>query len=243
MTKKQKIISGIILIIFLFTSLLMILPPPSSQSSSQLLLKEHLKTNKNEFVNEIKNLTTEKENIEFFSFFCPHCYDFEYKYGIVPEIKNNNISLNQYHVDFMTENSNVFTHAWSIAIVLKKENNLFNIEQVKERLFNLAQDLNGNGLKIKNVNELYDLVFKDLIDLVAFETTSKSEDVKALILKQEKLLELLEVRSVPSFFQINPKSENEIKIEHINTSKYHEKGINTVKEFREEIVKDFKKMN
>lgn len=234
MTKTQKIISIIILMVFILSSLFAILPNNFSNNI------ENIKNKKYDNVEEIKQLVLEKENIEFFSFFCPHCYDFEYKYGIVPEIKNNNIQLNQYHVDFLTSNSNVFTEAWSVAMILKAKNNLFNLEEVKARLFNLAQNPNGNGLKIYNVNELYDLVFKDLIDWVSFETLFKSEEVQKLTLKQKMLSNLLKIRSVPSFFQINSNLENDIRINHIDTSKYHENGVKTVKEFREQIIKDLK---
>lgn len=104
----------------------------------------------------------------------------------------------------------------------------------------MAQNPNGNGLKIYNVNELYDLVFKDLIDWVSFETLFKSEEVQKLTLKQKMLFNLLKIRSVPSFFQINSNLENDIRINHIDISKYHENGVKTVKEFREQIIKDLK---
>lgn len=235
MTKFQKFVSAIILIIFALSSLLMFLPSNSNTNQSQSLKEYNFE--------EVKKLIPEKENVEFFSFFCPHCYDFEYKYGIVPEIKNNNISLNQYHVDFMTPNSNIYTHAWAIALNLKKENNLFNIEQVKQNLFNLAQNPNGEGLKISNINELYNLAFKDLIDLVSFETMSKSEEVKKIISKQEDLIYALSIKGVPSFFVIDPKLEDHKMINYIDTTKYQEKGIKTVKEFREQIIKDLKTFN
>lgn len=104
----------------------------------------------------------------------------------------------------------------------------------------MAQNPNSNGLKIYNVNELYDLVFKDLIDLVSFETLFKSEEVQKLTLKQKMLSNLLKIRSVPSFFQIKSNLENDIRINHIDTSKYHENGVKSVKEFREQIIKDLK---
>lgn len=235
MTKFQKFVSAVILIIFVLSSLIMFLPSDSNTNQSQSLKDYNFE--------EVKKLISEKENIELFSFFCPHCYDFEYKYGIVSEIKNNNISLNQYHVDFMTPNSNIYTHAWAIALNLKKENNLFNIEQVKQNLFNLAQNPNGEGLKISNINELYNLAFKDFTDLVSFETMSKSEKTKKLISKQEDLVYALSVRGVPTFFVVNPMLEENKVVQYADTSKYQEKGIKTVKDFREQLIKDLKSFN
>lgn len=46
----------------------------------------------------------QKEVVEFFSFYCPHCYDFQYKYKIPEQIDAKlpeGTKVVQYHVDFM----------------------------------------------------------------------------------------------------------------------------------------------
>ena len=48
--------------------------------------------------------SAQKEVLEFFSFYCPHCYDFELNYKIPSQIKANlpeGTKLVQYHVNFL----------------------------------------------------------------------------------------------------------------------------------------------
>ncbi|HDL4619063.1 TPA: thiol:disulfide interchange protein, partial [Mannheimia haemolytica] len=54
-----------------------------------------------EYIEVRKAPSAQKEVVEFFSFYCPHCYDFELSYKIPSQIKEklpSDSKLVQYHV-------------------------------------------------------------------------------------------------------------------------------------------------
>lgn len=60
--------------------------------------------------------SAQKEVLEFFSFYCPHCYDFELNYKIPSKVKAGlpeGAVLKQYHVDFLGRQSTELTRAWA----------------------------------------------------------------------------------------------------------------------------------
>ena len=62
--------------------------------------------------------TAQPEVIEFFSFYCPHCYAFETQYHIpqkIAEALPEDTSFKQYHVDFLGRQSENLTRAWALA--------------------------------------------------------------------------------------------------------------------------------
>lgn len=75
--------------------------------------------------------SVQPEVIEFFSFGCIHCFNFEKTYQIPQQIKADlpkDVTFKQYHVDWMGED---IVRAWSLAILLGIE------EKVKMPLFEL----------------------------------------------------------------------------------------------------------
>ena len=80
--------------------------------------------------------SAQKEVLEFFSFYCPHCYDFELNYKIPAQIKANlpeGTKLVQYHVNFLGRQSENLTRAWAFAMAQGVE------DKVKTSLFEGAQ--------------------------------------------------------------------------------------------------------
>ena len=63
--------------------------------------------------------------VEFFSFFCPHCYDFERTYRINQALMDGlpkDVKLTRYHVDFLGGDFGpIVTHAWAVAMALGVE--------------------------------------------------------------------------------------------------------------------------
>ncbi|AHG59965.1 DsbA family protein [Buchnera aphidicola] len=77
------------------------------------------KTNKKEYTIKNKNITNIPNITEFFSFFCPYCYELKKKYNIKKLIKkkiNKNIKIKTYHVNFLGGKfSHILTKSWIIA--------------------------------------------------------------------------------------------------------------------------------
>ena len=80
--------------------------------------------------------SSQKEVVELFSFYCPHCYAFELQYKIPSQIKEKlpaDVKFTQYHVDFLGRQSENLTRAWAFAMAKGVEDN------VKTALFEGAQ--------------------------------------------------------------------------------------------------------
>ncbi|CAL4326486.1 DsbA family protein [Buchnera aphidicola] len=79
----------------------------------------HEFNNRKEYTVKNKNMTHVPYVMEFFSFFCPYCYELEKTYNINQLIKKNihqNIKIQKYHVNFLGGKfSYILTKSWIIA--------------------------------------------------------------------------------------------------------------------------------
>lgn len=145
--------------------------------------------------------SAQKEVLEFFSFYCPHCYDFEMTYKIPSKIKEalpEGAKLVQYHVDFLGRQSENLTRAWALAIALGVE------DQVKVPLFENAQKD-----AFRSMNDIREVFLANGVSAEQFDNGINSFAVNGLVTKQQKAAEAFNIRGVPSFFvneqyQINP---------------------------------------
>lgn len=152
---------------------------------------------------------TQKEVVEFFSFYCPHCYNFEEVYEIPKGIKeqlSKDIKLTQYHVSFLGKNGKLLTQAWSLAMALGVE------DKVRRPLFDAVQKNNA----IHSMEDIKKVFVANGISEEQFDNGINSFLVNGLTTKQENLAETFSVKGVPSFF-INNKYE--IKSEGFSDSK------------------------
>ena len=140
----------------------------------------------------IKPATAQKQVIEFFSFYCPHCYDYEAKYHFPDKVKTDlpqDVEFVQYHVNYMGGISTDLTKAWSLAMIKGFAGD------VKMELFDGVR--NGS---IKSVKDVKSLFAKHGVAENEYDNLVESFMVKALTNKQERLAEELKVHSVPSFY-------------------------------------------
>lgn len=136
--------------------------------------------------------SAQKEVLEFFSFYCPHCYDFELGYKIPSKIKEGlpeGAVLKQYHVDFLGRESENLTRAWALAMALGVE------EQVKTPLFENAQK---NA--IKSMDDIRAIFLANGVTAEQFDSGINSFAVNGLVAKQQRAADEFNVRGVPSFF-------------------------------------------
>ena len=89
-----------------------------------------------QYVQVGQTASAQPEVIEFFSFYCPHCYAFEMEYHIPKQVAESlpkGTEFKQYHVNFLGRQSENLTRAWALAMALGAES------KVKAPLFEAAQ--------------------------------------------------------------------------------------------------------
>lgn len=152
--------------------------------------------------------SAQKEVLEFFSFYCPHCYDFELGYKIPTKIKEGlpeGAVLKQYHVDFLGKQSEDLTRAWALAMAIGVE------DQVKTPLFEGAQK---NAFK--SMDDIRAVFLANGVTAEQFDNGITSFAVNGLVNKQKQAVEAFNIRGVPSFFvneqyQINAEGFSNVK--------------------------------
>ncbi|MGC6247846.1 thiol:disulfide interchange protein DsbA [Bisgaard Taxon 45] len=146
------------------------------------------------------------EVIEFFSFYCPHCYSFEYEYHIPTKVAQQlpeGVALQQYHVNFLGgEMGKNLTRAWALAMAMGAQ------DKVKEPLFLAAQ-----RNQLRSMDDIRQLFLRNGISAEQFDGGINSFAVTALTNKQVKAAEQFNVRGVPDFYvngryRVNPEGLN-----------------------------------
>lgn len=158
--------------------------------------------------------SAQKEVVEFFSFYCPHCYDFELVYKIPSEVKKGlpqDAKLVQYHVDFLGRQSENLTRAWALAMALGAE------DKVKTALFEAAQKD-----AFKSMDDIRAVFLANGITAEQFDGGINSFAVNGLVNKQKQAAEAFKVRGVPAFF-IN--DQYQINVEGFSDSKSTEEFV------------------
>jgi len=164
-----------------------------------------------EFIKIEKAVQNAPRVVEFFSFYCPHCYQFESIYHVSQTVAKNlpkDIKMVRYHVDFLGPLGAELTKAWTVAMVLKVEDKvsplLFEGIQKTESI-NTPADIKAVFIKAGVKSEEYDAALNSFV-------------VKSLVVKQQQAVEEFQLRGVPAIF-VNGKymiRNNGITIEDVN---------------------------
>ncbi|CAL1329382.1 DsbA family protein [Candidatus Providencia siddallii] len=158
--------------------------------SLNIYSKEYIEGN--EYI-KIKNVNNIPKILEFFSFYCIHCYEFECFYKIPQEIKKNlpsSIKIERYHVDFFGPLGKELTKAWAVAIALKIEDKMIPIffeGIIKTKTIKNKNDIINAFVKVNVSNKKYNYIVNSFL-------------VKSIIKKQQNAAKHLNLQSVPSFF-------------------------------------------
>jgi thiol:disulfide interchange protein DsbA len=163
----------------------------SAQASAQIRFVE------NEHYKVISDEATAKPEVkEFFSFWCPHCFNFE---PLVAEMKKNldpSVKFDKVHVNFMgfagQDLQDDVTKAMMIGRALDKS------EQVNLAIFNFIHRQRG---KITNANDVRTILVDNGIDAAQFDKMNKSFAVNSMLKKNNKAIEQFRrhVSGVPNF--------------------------------------------
>lgn len=152
-------------------------------------------TDGQQYVTLDKPVAGEPQVMEFFSFFCPHCYQFERVYHVGDAVKKTlpeGVKVTKYHVDFLGgELGPIVTHAWAVALALGVE------DQVTGPLFDGIQKTQT----ITDPASLKDAFIKAAnIKPEDYDAAWNSFAVKALVAQQQKAAADVDLRGVPAMF-------------------------------------------
>ncbi|KMW72667.1 protein disulfide isomerase [Photorhabdus luminescens subsp. luminescens] len=131
--------------------------------------------------------------LEFFSFYCPHCYQFEEIFKVPQTVKQHlpeGTKLVRYHVDFLGPLGKELTTAWAAAMAMGVE------DKVTPVLFEGIQ----KTLAIKTPNDIRDAFIKAGVTTEDYDAAMSSFVVKSLVVKQQKAAQDLQLRGVPAMF-------------------------------------------
>lgn len=170
-----------------------------------------------------KPVAGEPQVLEFFSFYCPHCYQFEEMLHVSDNVKKKlpqGVKMTKYHVEFLGPLGKQLTQAWAVAMALGVE------DKITAPMFEAIQ-------KTQTVNNVADIrkVFIDAgVKAEEYDAAWNSFVVKSLVAQQEKAASDLQLQGVPAMFvngkyMLNPQGMNTDDMdsflqEYANTVKY-----------------------
>lgn len=150
-------------------------------------------SNGTQYVTLDKPVAGEPQVLEFFSFYCPHCYQFEQVWHVSDNIRKNlpkDVKYAKYHVEFLGPLGKQLTQAWAVAIALGVEDKvsplMFDAVQ-KQQSVQTADDIRKVFIKAGVKGEDYDAALNSFV-------------VKSLVVQQEKAAADLGLQGVPSVF-------------------------------------------
>lgn len=146
-----------------------------------------------QYVQLDKPVTSEPQVLEFFSFYCPHCYQFEQVYHISSTVKKAlpaGTKMTKYHVDFLGPMGKQLTQAWAVAMALGVE------DKVSPLLFDALQKTQT----IQTPDDIRAVFVKAGVSAEEYDSAWNSFVVKSLVVQQEKAAADLQLRGVPAMF-------------------------------------------
>ncbi|MCY9846478.1 thiol:disulfide interchange protein DsbA [Pectobacterium jejuense] len=140
-----------------------------------------------------KTVPDAPELMEFFSFNCPHCYQFEQVIHVsekVAEKLPENTKIVKYHVEFLPPLGKELTQAWAVAMALGVE------DKITSPMFEAVQ----KERRIQSIDDIRGVFISAGVKAEDFDGAWSSFAVKALVAKQEKAAADVELSGVPAMF-------------------------------------------
>ncbi|VAX77183.1 Thiol:disulfide interchange protein DsbA [Serratia symbiotica] len=137
--------------------------------------------------------TSTPQILEFFSFYCQHCYDFEQIYQVTHKIKKAlpaETKIVRYHVGYLGLLGKPLTQAWAVAIALGVE------DKVSPLMFEAVQ----KAQTLKTSNDIRSVFVTAGISVSDYDAALNSSIVKNLVVKQEKAMQDFPLLGVPVVF-------------------------------------------
>ncbi|HEI9925767.1 TPA: thiol:disulfide interchange protein DsbA [Serratia marcescens] len=146
-----------------------------------------------QYVTLDKPVTGEPQVLEFFSFYCPHCYQFEQVYHVSENVKKAlpaGTKMTKYHVEFLGPLGKQLTQAWAVAMALGVE------DKVSPLMFEAVQKTQT----VQTPDDIRNVFVKAGMTAADYDAAWNSFVVKSLVVQQEKAAEDLQLRGVPAVF-------------------------------------------
>ncbi|MDQ1237676.1 MAG: DsbA family protein [Wigglesworthia glossinidia] len=159
--------------------------------------------------------------IEFFSFYCTYCYQFDEIYKIDLNIKKQLIEKDKfmkYHVDFLGSMGKELTIAWAIAIFFKID------EKISPILFQKVQNISNPITEM----DILSIFASFGINKEKYELAKNSFSVKCFLKKQYDIEEKLNLKSIPTILVNNQFIINNDAIHANSIENYTKKYINII---------------
>lgn len=150
-------------------------------------------TNGKQYITLDKPVAGAPQVLEFFSFYCPHCYQFEDVLHVTDSVNKKlpeGSKVVKYHVEFLGPLGKQVTQAWAIAMALGVE------DKVTVPMFEAIQ-------KTQTVQNEADIrkVFIDAgVPAEEYDAALNSFVVKSLVAQQEKAAADFQLRGVPAMY-------------------------------------------
>lgn len=140
-----------------------------------------------------KPVAGEPQVLEFFSFYCPHCYDFEQVWHVSEAVKKKlpqGTKMTKYHVEFLGPLGKEMTKAWAVAMALGVE------DKISSPMFEAVQKTQT----VQTVADIRDVFIKAGVKGEEYDAAWNSFVVKSLVAQQEKAAADLQLQGVPAMF-------------------------------------------
>ena len=140
-----------------------------------------------------KPVTGEPQVLEFFSFYCPHCYQFDETYHISDAVQTalpEGTKMTTYHVEFLGPLGKQLTQAWAVAMALGVE------DKITQPMFEAIQKTQT----VQTPDDIRKVFVNAGVAGEDYDAALNSFVVKSLVAQQEKAAEDLQLRGVPAVF-------------------------------------------
>lgn len=135
----------------------------------------------------------EPQVLEFFSFYCPHCYQFEEVFHVSDTVKKSlpeGTKMTKYHVEFLGPLGKEVTQAWAVAMALGVE------DKITQPMFEAIQKTQT----VKTPDDIRNVFINAGVSAEEYDSALNSFVVKALVVQQQKAAEDLQLQGVPAIF-------------------------------------------
>ncbi|WP_342322866.1 thiol:disulfide interchange protein DsbA [Kosakonia sp. BYX6] len=150
-------------------------------------------TDGKQFTTLEKPVAGEPQVLEFFSFYCPHCYDFEQVWHVSDAVKQKlpqGTKMTKYHVEFLGPLGKELTQAWAVAMALGVE------DKITSPMFEAVQKTQT----VQSVADIRDVFISAGVKGEEYDAAWNSFVVKSLVAQQEKAAADLQLQGVPAMF-------------------------------------------
>lgn len=159
-------------------------------------------TDGKEYITLEKSVAGEPQVLEFFSFYCPHCYQFEEVLHVSEKIKEKlpeGTKMTKYHVEFLGPLGKELTQAWAVAMALGVE------DKITAPMFDAVQ----KNQSLQNVADIRKVFIDAGVKAEEYDAAWNSFVVKSMVAQQEKAAADLQLQGVPAIiingkYQLNP---------------------------------------